>query len=73
MTNEQRRLGRIVLRSARIGLIVCEIAKQLGISNMEAMRRFYRSRTCRDFHNRATGLYLQGDLYVVEDFMLEQR
>ena len=69
MTQENLRLGRIVLRSARIGLIICEIAKRLGISTSEALRRFYQSATCRDFHDRSTGMYLQGDLYVVEEFM----
>ena len=73
MTQENLRLGRIVLRSARIGLIICDIAKRLGISTSEALRRFYQSATCRDFHDRSTGMYLQGDLYVVEEFMSEIR
>ena len=73
MTQGNLRLGRIVLRSARIGLIICEIAKRLGISTSEALRRFYQSATCRDFHDRSTGMYLQGDLYVVEEFMSEIR
>ena len=73
MTQENLRLGRIVLRSARIGLIIYEIAKRLGISTSEALRRFYQSATCRDFHDRSTGMYLQGDLYVVEEFMSEIR
>ena len=73
MTQENLRLGRIVLRSARIGLIICEIAKRLGIPTSEALRRFYQSATCRDFHDRSTGMYLQGDLYVVEEFMSEIR
>ena len=73
MTQENLRLGRIVLRSARTGLIICEIAKRLGISTSEALRRFYQSATCRDFHDRSTGMYLQGDLYVVEEFMSEIR
>lgn len=73
MTQENLRLGRIVLRSARIGLIICKIAKRLGISTSEALRRFYQSATCRDFHDRSTGMYLQGDLYVVEEFMSEIR
>ena len=73
MTQENLRLGRIVLRSARIGLIICEIAKRLGISTSEALRRFYQSATCRYFHDRSTGMYLQGDLYVVEEFMSEIR
>lgn len=71
MTKENLHLGRIVLRSARIGMIVCEIARRLGVSTSEALKKFYRSSTCRDFHDRSTGMYLQGDLYVVEEFLSE--
>lgn len=71
MTRENLRIGRIVLRSARIGMIICEIAKRLGITASEALRRFYRSATCRDFHDRSTGMYLYGDLYIVEEFLSE--
>lgn len=71
MTRDNLRIARTVLRSARIGMIVCEIAKRLGISASEALRRFYRSNTCRNFHDRSTGMYLQGDLYVVDEFLSE--
>ena len=71
MTKDNLKIGRTNLRSARIGMIVCEIAKQLGISASEALRKFYLSETCRDFHDRRTGMYLQGDLYVVSEFMSE--
>jgi len=52
-------------------MIVCEIAKRLGVSSSEALRRFYKSVTCRNFHDRSTGMYLQGDLYVVDEFLSE--
>ena len=32
---------------------------------------FYRSETCRRFHDEETGLYLQGNLYVLNDFLAE--
>ncbi|MCM1199370.1 MAG: hypothetical protein NC308_10835 [Clostridium sp.] len=32
---------------------------------------FYRSRTCRRFHDEDTGLYLQGDLYIVDELIRE--
>lgn len=73
MTRENLHLARTVLRSARIGMIVCEIAKRLGIPSSEALRLFYKSGTCRSFHNRSTGMYLQGNLYVVEEFLSEMR
>lgn len=71
MTREIKNKLHTIIRGARIGLIACEIAKRLGISDMEALRRFYRSKTCQQFHDRSTGLYLYGDLYIVEDFLEE--
>lgn len=71
MDEEKVKKGRMILRSCRIGTIVCKIAKALGIADMEALRLFYRSETCREFHDRSSGLYLQGDLYIVDDFMRE--
>ena len=71
MNKNNLKTARTILRSARIGIIVCEIARQLGISATAALRTFYNSNTCRDFHNRQTGLYLQGDLYVVAEFLSE--
>ena len=73
MTRENLRTARIVLRSSRIGMIVCAIARRLDIPISEALKRFYRSATCRNFHDRSTGMYLQGDLYVVEEFLEEIR
>lgn len=73
MTRENINKARTILRSARIGLIVCEIAQRLGIPAMEAMRRFYQSSTCRAFRDRSTGLYLQGDLYIVAEFLSEKK
>lgn len=73
MNKNNLKTARTILRSARIGIIVCEIARQLGISATEALRKFYNSNTCRDFHNRQTGLYLQGDLYVVAEFLSESQ
>lgn len=71
MNDNKNNAGKIILRSARIGMIICEIAKRLSLPLIESMRMFYNSKTCRDFHNRSTGLYLQGDLYVINEFMEE--
>ncbi len=71
MTRENINIARTVIRSARIGIIVCEIARRLEITPSEALRRFYQSATCRNFHDRSTGLYLLGDLYIVEEFLAE--
>ena len=32
---------------------------------------FYKSETCRRFHDEETGLYLQGNLSVLNDFLAE--
>lgn len=32
---------------------------------------FYESQTCADLHDKSTGLYLYGDLYVADEFMKE--
>ena len=55
----------------RIVAIVCHIAKKLGIPPIQALKDFYRSQTCLNLHNRKTGLYLYGDLYIADDYLIE--
>ena len=55
----------------RIGAIVCHIAKKLGIPPIQALKDFYRSQTCLNLHNLKTGLYLYGDLYIADDYLIE--
>lgn len=55
----------------RIGSIVCHIAKKLNISPLQALKDFYRSKTCHNLHDRRTGLYLYGDLYIADDYLIE--
>ena len=71
LTPEQHRKVRNIIRWQRIGCIVVKISESLGISLKEALDMFYRSETCRRFHDEETGLYLQGDLYVLNDFLAE--
>lgn len=61
-----------IIMSNRIGSISDEIAKRLDIEPLKALELFYASKTCEDLHNKDTGLYLYGDLYVVDEFLLEQ-
>ena len=61
-----------IILSNRIGSISDEIAKRLDIDPIRALELFYASKTCEDLHNKDTGLYLYGDLYVVDEFLLEQ-
>ena len=60
-----------IIMSNRIGAISIIIAKMLNIDNVRALKRFYASNTCARLHDKTTGLYLQGDMYVVDDFMRE--
>ena len=58
--------------SNRIGAISILLAQKMGIENVEALKLFYESDTCRKLHDKSTGLYLYGDLYIVEEFLLER-
>ena len=60
-----------IIMSNRIGAISVELAKRLDIEPAKALQLFYESNTCADLHNKATGLYLYGDLYIVDEFMRE--
>ena len=71
LTPEQHREVRNIIRWQRIGCIVVKISETLGVSLKEALDMFYRSETCRRLHDEETGLYLQGNLYVLNDFLAE--
>lgn len=60
-----------ILRWGRMGSIACHIAKKLNISPLQALKDFYRSRTCENFHDKLTGLYLYSDLYIVDNYLAE--
>ena len=57
--------------SNRIGIISAELSKRLKISPSEALQLFYGSKTCADLHDKETGLYLYGDLYIADEFIKE--
>ena len=71
LTPEQHRKVRDIIRWQRIGCIVVKISETLDVSLKEALDLFYKSETCRRFHDEETGLYLQGNLYVLNDFLAE--
>lgn len=60
-----------IIISNRIGNICMELSRRLDLTPTEALKRFYDSQTCADLHNRNTGLYLYGDLYVADEYMRE--
>ena len=61
-----------IIISNRIGAIAVELAKRLNIEPSKALQLFYESQTCADLHDKSTGLYLYGDLYVADEFMREK-
>ena len=71
MSGDQQRMVRNIIRWQRIGCIVVKISETLDISLKDALDMFYKSETCRRFHDEETGLYLQGNLYVLSDFLAE--
>ena len=60
-----------IIMSNRIGAISMELAKRLNIEPVKALQLFYESQTCADLHDKSSGLYLYGDLYVADEFMRE--
>ena len=61
-----------IIMSNRIGAISIELAKRLNIAPEKALQLFYESQTCADLHDKSTGLYLYGDLYIADEFMREK-
>ena len=68
LTPEQHRKVRNIIQWQRIGCIVVKISETLNVSLKDALDMFYRSETCRRFHDEETGLYLQGNSYVLNDW-----
>ena len=60
-----------IILSNRIGIIAAELSKRLDISPAKALQLFYESKTCADLHDKETGLYLFGNLYIVDEVLLE--
>ena len=54
-----------------MGVIACRIAEKLGIPPLQALKDFYRSATCKRFQDRKSGLYIQGDNYIADDYLIE--
>lgn len=60
-----------IIMSNRIGAISIILAERLNVDSVKALKMFYMSQTCANLHNKATGLYLNGDLYIADDFIRE--
>ena len=61
-----------ILRWNRMGVIACRIAELTGKSPLEALKDFYRSKTCRRFQDRSSGLYIQSDYYIADAYLMEK-
>ena len=61
-----------IIISNRIGAIAMELSRRLQIEPLRALKLFYESKTCADLHDKATWLYLYGDLYIADEFMREK-
>lgn len=71
MNSEAHRHVRKIILHSRIGCIVAKMSELFCISLTEALDVFYRSDTCRRFHDEKTGLYLYGDLYIIDELEIE--
>ena len=60
-----------IIMSNRIGAISILLAEQLNIDSVKALKLFYQSKTCANLHDKSTGLYLYGDLYIVDELIRE--
>lgn len=60
-----------IIMSNKIGAITVLLSKRLNISNVQALKLFYNSQTCQKLHDKSTGLYLYGDLYIVDEVIRE--
>ena len=60
-----------IIMSNRIGAISIILAEQLNIDSIKALKLFYQSKTCANLHDKSTGLYLYGDLYIVDELIRE--
>lgn len=60
-----------IIMSNRIGAISIILAKRLNIDNAKALKMFYTSDTCAKLHDKSTGFYLYGDMYIADDFIRE--
>ncbi len=60
-----------IIMSNRIGAISVILAERLGITDIQALKLFYESRTCAYLHDKSTGLYLYGDHYIADEYMRE--
>ena len=57
----------------KIGRIVTLIAKDMGISDEQALSMFYKSRINRLMRDPSTMIYTFGDRYLADEVMMEAK
>lgn len=57
----------------KIARIIMLIAQELDINEEDALTLFYQSRVYRMLKDPRYGLQIMSDLYVLDEFMMEQR
>lgn len=62
---------RDIILWSRIGRMVPMIAEKLHISVEKAFDVFYGSETCARLHDESSGLYLYGELYIIDELVRE--
>ncbi|WP_455665810.1 DUF3791 domain-containing protein [Phocaeicola sp.] len=70
MSSESVTVRDIILWN-RIGRIIPMLAEKLHISLEKAFDVFYTSETCARLHDEVTGLYLYGELYIIDELIRE--
>ena len=68
---EQKKFDIDPFKSPVMQEIAMILSKRLDIEPIRALKMFYESQTCANLHDKSTGLYLYGDPYVADEFMLE--
>jgi len=68
MTNKEKTLHQI-LTSTQTGTIVCRLAKELGISDYEAFRRFFTSKTYAQFRKPGSLMSMLSDPAIVNEYL----
>ena len=62
-----------LILGTQIGCIAYELSKRLDVDPIFALMLFYESKTCRQLHDKATGLYLFSEKYLADEFVLEKQ
>ena len=55
----------------KIGRIVILLSEKLKISPLKALDIFYTSNVCKRLHDENDNLYTFGDLFIVDELMME--